>query len=472
MMGAMLLAWSAPELSVGYWRHRYGTLTLGVLVVVELGWAWLDPEVGPLAWLHRGVLLMVSLALMTLVYGVCLAHWLPAGNSWTPFCRRIGPVLGVLASVVLLIVLGQEAFLYDPQLKRTPMAFTAVVVVGVALLGLIGAGISFAVVPGRDPFGLSERGRTAYVYGAEVLLVLLFVHLRLNVPELFRGFLGQYWTFIVMTIAFLGVGLSELFERRGWLVLARPMQRTGVFLPLLPLLAFWLRPTQGIYEAAVHNVRGLGPLLSYLRNLPMEFDKHATLWFFTGVIYTFVAVTKRSFRYAMLAALAANLGWWALLYHLRDEGLAFLVHPQLWLIPLAVILLVAEHQNRERLGPQRGNALRYLALLILYVSSSADMFVAGLGNSVLLPLVLAVLSVLGVLAGILLRVRAFLYLGVAFLFLVIFSMIWHAAVDQQHYWIWWASGIVLGGSILALFAVFEKRRDDMLRLMKELKHWE
>jgi hypothetical protein len=51
-------------------------------------------------------------------------------------------------------------------------------------------------------------------------------------------------------------------------------------------------------------------------------------------------------------------------------------------------------------------------------------------------------------------------------------MIWHAAVDQQHYWIWWASGIVLGGNILALFAVFEKRRDDMLRLMKELKHWE
>lgn len=471
-LGSMALAWDAPDLSLGHWRHRYETLTFGVLVVAELGWAGLDPAAGSLAWLHRCVLLMVALALMTLVYGVALTHWLPAGNSWVPCCRRMGPVLGLLASLVLLIVLGQEAFLYDPQFKRTPMAFAAVVVVAVALLGLIGAGISFAVVPGRDPFGLSERGRTAYVYGAEVLLVLLFVHLRLNVPELFRGFLGQYWTFIVMAIAFLGVGLSEFFERRGWRVLARPLQRTGVFLPLLPLLAFWLRPTQGMYEAAVQNVRGLGPLLTYLRNLPMEFDKHATLWLLAGVIYTFVAVTKRSFAYALLAALAANLGWWALLYHLRDDGLAFLVHPQLWLIPLAVILLVAEHQNRDRLGPPRSNALRYLALLLLYVSSSADMFIAGLGNSVVLPLVLAVLSVLGVLAGILLRVRAFLYLGVAFLFLVVFSMIWHAAVDQKHYWIWWASGIVLGGAILALFAVFEKRRDDMLRLMKELRHWE
>lgn len=468
MLGTMLLAFSAPSVSVGHRRRRYLTLALGILLVAEIGWAWLAPN-DPL---HLSVLFMVVLALMTLVYGVALTRWLQSDNSWMPCCRRMGPVLGVLATLLLLIVLGQEALLYDLQLKRTPMAPSAMIVVIVALVGLIGASISFAVVPGSDPFGFSERGRTAYVYGAEVLLALLFVHLRLNVPELFRGFLGPYWTFIVMAIAFLGVGLSEFFDRRGWRVLAGPLQRTGVFLPMLPLLAFWFRPTAGMYEVAVENVRGTEPLLNYLRNLPMEFNKHAALWFLTGAIYTFVAVTKRSYRFALLAALAANLGWWALLYHFRDQGLAFMSHPQLWLIPLAVIILVAEHLNREQLGPERSNALRYLALLIIYVSSSADMFLAGLGNSVLLPVVLAVLSVLGVLGGILLRIRAFLYLGVAFLFLVIVSMIWHAAWDRQQYWIWWTSGIVLGGSILALFAVFEKRRDDMLRLMNELKHWE
>jgi hypothetical protein len=85
---------------------------------------------------------------------------------------------------------------------------------------------------------------------------------------------------------------------------------------------------------------------------------------------------------------------------------------------------------------------------------------------------LAVLSVLGVLAGILLRVRAFLFLGVTFLFLVVFTMIWHAAVDYYHTWVWWVSGIVLGAAIIALFAVFEKRRDDMLRLLEEIRQWD
>ena len=90
----------------------------------------------------------------------------------------------------------------------------------------------------------------------------------------------------------------------------------------------------------------------------------------------------------------------------------------------------------------------------------------------MLPLVLAVLSVAGVLAGILLRVRAFLLLGVGFLGLVVFSMIWHAAVDLSQTWVWWASGIVLGVAILGLFALFEKRRNDVLRVVERIKEWD
>src|SRR5205807_931220 len=161
----------------------------------------------------------------------------------------------------------------------------------------------------------SERGRKLYVYTAEVLLVLLFVHTRLTVPQLFHGRLAQYWPLIVMAVSFLGVGLGELFERRGLRVLAELLQRTGIGLRLLPVLA----------------------------------------------------------------ALAANLGLWALLFHNR---LDFLTHPQMWLIPLALIVLVAEQINRDRLGEAQSTALRYLALLTLYVSSTADMFIAGLGESV------------------------------------------------------------------------------------------
>jgi hypothetical protein len=72
---------------------------------------------------------------------------------------------------------------------------------------------------------------------------------------------------------------------------------------------------------------------------------------------------------------------------------------------------------------------------------------------------------------ILLRVRAFLFLDVTFLFLVVLSQIWHAAVDRAQTWVWWASGIVLGLAILTLFAFFEKRRNDVVKMIEEIRHW-
>ncbi len=66
--------------------------------------------------------------------------------------------------------------------------------------------------------------------------------------------------------------------------------------------------------------------------------------------------------------------------------------------------------------------------------------------------------VAGVLIGIWLRVRAFVYLGIGFLLLDLFSMIWYAAVDLEQTWVWLrVSGIVLGVGGRALFAYLEKR---------------
>src|SRR5205823_6135390 len=132
--------------------------------------------------------------------------------------------------------------LFDPLTRSTPMTGPAVIAVFAALSALLVTVLRMAMVAGRDPMNLSELGRQLYVYLAEVLFVLVFVNARLNVPELFRGALAQYWTIIVMTIAFAGVGTSELFGRRGLHVLSRPLQRTAMFLPLIPLLAFWARP--------------------------------------------------------------------------------------------------------------------------------------------------------------------------------------------------------------------------------------
>jgi hypothetical protein len=452
------------------WRGvaRSAALLLAGLALGEGGWAWPDPA-GAAVWLERNVLLLLALALMAVLCSAALERVLARFPEWAEPGRRLAPLFAGLAALTLAVLLGQQLKAYDPVTRHTPLGPESVVVVVVALLLLLICTLRWALAPGRDPLGLSESRRSLYVYGAEALVVLLFVHLRLNVPQLFSGLLAAYWQLIVLLVAYLLVGIGEFFGRRGLAVLAGPLFRTGVLLPLLPLLAFWARPPAALFGFADAYAPGLRPLLRYLEQLAQQFDRYALLWLLVGVLYTLVALARRSWGFALLAAFAVNAALWSLLAH---NDIALVVHPQAWLIPPALVVLVAEHLHRERLRPAVSLGLRYFGLSLVYVSSTADLFIAGVGNSVVLPVVLALLAVLGVLAGILLRVRAFLFLGVSFLILDVFTMIWHAAVDRYHTWVWWVSGIVLGAAVLALFAVFEKRRQDVLHLIEELKRWD
>jgi hypothetical protein len=147
-------------------------------------------------------------------------------------------------------------------------------------------------------------------------------------------------------------------------------------------------------------------------------------------------------------------------------------YPQLWLIPPALATLVAEFLHRRRLNDAQRTAIRYMALSVIYVSSTSDMYIAGLGNDWRLPLVLMVLAVGGVMLGILLRVRSFLYLGTTFLLVDVSSLLWYAVVDLRQAWILYVSGIALGVAILALFAMFEKRRNDVRAAVERLRQWQ
>src|SRR5205814_6691553 len=122
----------------------------------------------------------------------------------------------------------------------------------------------------------------------------------------------------------------------------------------------------------------------------------------------------------------------------NHEAYTFIQHPQLWLIPLGLIILVAEYINRERLEFWPSLSVRYGGLLCIYLSSTIEMIKAGLGSNVIYPIALVLLAVAGMMLGILFRVRAFLLAGFTALLVVIFAQIWHAAVDRQHTWVWWA----------------------------------
>ncbi len=429
---------------LAYGRRRSqlqaASLLVGALGAVAFGWSWLAPD-QPGVLLDRAVIAMAALAGMAALYGLLLSKLSKTRNDWLAAAERVAPPLLVAAALVLVLVMGLEVASFVRH-GEAVTSFGSVVTVAITLVVLAAASLVAALVPGRDPLGLSERGRTAYVYAAEALLAVLFLHLRVCLPWLFTGRFRQFWPLIVMLLAFVGVGLGELFRRQKRLVLAEPLERSGALLPLLPVAGFWLVPSE------VH---------------------FSVVMVAAAAIYSVLSIRRKSFGFGVLAALMANGGLWYLLA--QADGWGFIRHPQLWCIPPAVCVLAAAYLNRDRLTDSQFASVRYGATTAIYVTSTADIFINGVAEQPWLPIVLAGLSLAGIFAGIFLRVRSFLILGAGFLILSLLTVIWHAAVDLEQTWIWAATGIVTGILIIALFAVFEKKRDDVLRMVDEFKHW-
>ena len=421
---------------------QFAALALGAVWAIALAWSPLDPATtGGL--LNRSVAVAAALGAIVVIYGVGFGKLLPSGSEWLSAALRIVPVLIVAAGGTLLFVLGTESAMFARH-GEVVMAWPAIVLVALTLVGLSGAALAAALLPGRDPLGLSQRGRQMYVYAAEILLALCFVHIRLTMPWLFHGFFAQYWPIIVMLIAFLGAGVGEWFRRRGQTVLGDPLEKTGAMLPLLPVMAFWMLPTTRV--------------------------DYSLLLLAVGLLFAGLSVARKSFGFGVLAAISANGGLWYFLN--RIEGFRLLEHPQLWLIPPALCVLVAAHINRKQLTDAQLTTIRYACSMMVYVSSTADVFLNGVAQNPWLPVVLAAISLAGIFAGILFRIRAFLFLGVVFLLLALLTIIWHAAVDLDQTWLWYASGMLVGALIIVVFAVFEKKRDQVLRVIDELKQWQ
>jgi hypothetical protein len=441
---ALVQALSIGLLAFGTRRSQLRALSLwlGIAAAIPLSWVWVPPGMSAV-WLHRLVAMFVAMVAMSVLYSVGIVKLIRRENAWTRAAQRLVRVTLAMAGLALAILMVVEVVHYRVD-SAVPIHPAALGLTAGTLAVLVLALLAAAVVPGRDPLDLDERRRTGYVYAAEILLSLLILHLRLTLPWLFAGVFERYWPLVVMVIAFLGVGLSEFFRRRRQYVLSTPLGNTGILLPMLPVLGFWIAPrTEVDYSGLLLGV---------------------------GALYTALAATRRSFLFAMAALAAVNGSLWYLLY--RTEGLGLLEHPQLWIIPPALCVLVAVQLNAERLGRERVVATRYLTATFIYASSTADIFLNGVGQAPWLPFALAAISLAGIFCGIWLRIRAFLYLGTAFLLVALATVIWYAAVDLEQTWVWWVSGIVAGVFIIVLFAVFEQRREQLLRVVDELKDWE
>ena len=428
------LAFAAQSLTLGLLaegrsapRWRRAAIAVFVLGIVFFGWSWLTPLVDA-TWLNRSVILMLVVFGLTSVYAILLKQANIHFPDWTGAARNCVPWLLGVGVVALFFCLGTEVR-YQLDFGAVFINPLALIAIGVALLASVVTCVLFAVSPNHDPLSLSERGRMRYVYVAEVMLALLFLHVRLTMPWLFTGFIERFWPLVVMSIAFFGVVMSEVLRRRQVIVLAQPLQRTGAFLPLLPVLGFWIATSEVDFSVLLFIVGGLYGLLSILR---------------------------RSFGFGLLAAVAGNGGLWYMFQRTADYG--FFQHPQLWLVPAALSVLAAAYLNKDKLDEDQLLAVRYLSLVTIYSSSTADIFINGVANSPWLPLILGSFSLAGIFAGIIFRVRGMTPLGAVFLLLSIVTMIWYASENFGWTWLWYVFGILTGATIILTFAVFEKKK--------------
>src|SRR6185436_13674724 len=193
-----------------HWRRA--AIAVLVLGVVFFGWSWLIPSLNA-TWLNRSVILMLTTLGITALYALLLNKATKHFPDWTKAARACVPWLLGAGVVALFFCLGTE-IRYQLDFGAVLIHPLALFAVGLTLIASVIICVLFALAKDHDPLSLSERGRTGYVYAAEIMLALLFLHVRLTMPWLFTGFIERYWPLVVMVIAYFGVIASEALRRR------------------------------------------------------------------------------------------------------------------------------------------------------------------------------------------------------------------------------------------------------------------
>jgi len=426
--------WKRSDWQIAVIANFLGGLSL-------FAWSWISPG-DTNASFDRSVILMSVVLVVTALYALFNKQIKSRDPRWFGSARATMPWVLLVGATSLFFSLGTE-IVYQLSYGSVAIGGVALTAIVITLMSAVICCVLFAWSADYDPLGLTERNRSNYIYAGELLLALLFLHVRLTLPWLFTGFFERYWPFVVMAIAYLGVVTSEMLRRQKLTIIAEPLSRTGAFLPLLPVLGFWVAASEVDFSLLLFLVGGLYGLLSILR---------------------------KSFVFGVFAGVAGNGGLWYLWHRTADFQL--FQHPQLWLIPVALSVLVAAYLNEKKLSEDQLASVRYLSLVTIYASSTADIFINGVENSPWLPLILSVFSLAGIFSGIVFRIRGLLFLGSVFLLLSIITMIWFASANLGWTWLWYVAGIMTGATIIFMFAVFEKKRSEVLRVVEGLKEWD
>jgi len=174
----------------------------------------------------------------------------------------------------------------------------------------------------------------------------------------------------------------------------------------------WLTRSEPLFHVVL-----VLPFLTLL-TIPLQFaSPHATgTLMIVGALYLLTYRETRRSVPLYLALLAFNAAIYLWVPGWADHSQLF----QVYVVPAALSVLLLLQLHRQELKPQVLNSARLAATSILYVSATMDVFLRG---DLTIFMVALAMSLAGIILGIALRTRAFLYGGVTFLLLNILGQL-------------------------------------------------
>lgn len=420
--GGYLVGWSDFTLTSSggdWWQHHIAYAYLQRAFVISIG----------IAWAYRFT-----------------SQWLWRKLDWGILLNRAS--LGMLCAggALGIVTLGLERGYAENTIPNF-VGLTSLI----AWIGLILWTLQIALRPSPNQPQYSIPTRRLAFYVCEVSMFAFALTLHFHYPELFGGILEKWWPILVYAMAITSIGVGEWFHRQDHAVLSVPLFHNSLLLPLVPVLGVWL-PHTAEYSIGWKNEHFYLLLLS------------------TSIAYGAQGALRGITSLKVVAGAFLLASFWSALW--VNEELSFTSHPQLWIVPPAIAALIFVETNRRFLSTEASVATRYIAILLIYCSSTVEMMMRSFEEINAAPLILMGLALAGMTLGIALRVRAFLYCGSVFIFIALIGMVWNAQRAIGSVWPWWVFGIATGVFLIAILGYFEKNRAKFLSYAEKLRSWQ
>lgn len=231
--------------------------------------------------------------------------------------------------------------------------------------------------------------------------------------------------------------------RKDMAILRRPMLLIGQTLPALVAIMAIFRQVSGLLESNI-AWNALALMLS------------------AGIYFQQAMVTRKR-GYALLACTIMNAGLMLLWRSMKLDA------PEFYLVPVGLSILAFVELLKKELPRISHDPLRYMGALTILVSPLFEVIDGNWAHI----LTLMVLSVVGILAAIGLRIRVLVYAGSAFLLADLVAMVVHGAIANPA--LLWVGGVALGIGVIALAAFCENHREKLLTRIRfvsaELAAW-